>query len=132
MKSDHGDSSKYIHVRLRPPSQFSKMRTADIGNSLKQVYGKVKGKDQWKPQNIMIPKNKVEQKGNKIVSRSKKLVSQLHQQGISISQIIHMKSRGSADYKHPAPPCPGSKIRSGGRGQGLGRGKGKGPIGRMR
>jgi len=26
-------------------------------------------------------------------------------------------------------PCPGSKIRSGGKGRGLGRGKGKGPIG---
>jgi len=29
-------------------------------------------------------------------------------------------------------PCPGSKIRSGGRGRGLGIGKGKGPIGRHR
>lgn len=28
-----------------------------------------------------------------------------------------------------AKPCPGSKIRSGGKGRGLGRGKGKGPIG---
>ena len=27
-------------------------------------------------------------------------------------------------------PCPGSKIKSGGRGKGLGRGQGKGPIGR--
>lgn len=27
-------------------------------------------------------------------------------------------------------PCPGSKIRSGGKGRGLGRGKGKGPIGK--
>ena len=26
-------------------------------------------------------------------------------------------------------PCPGSKIRSGGKGKGLGIGKGKGPIG---
>ena len=26
-------------------------------------------------------------------------------------------------------PCPGSKIRSGGKGKGLGVGKGKGPIG---
>ncbi len=26
-------------------------------------------------------------------------------------------------------PCPGSKIRSGGKGKGLGKGKGKGPIG---
>lgn len=25
--------------------------------------------------------------------------------------------------------CPGSKIRSGGKGRGLGRGRGKGPIG---
>jgi hypothetical protein len=25
-------------------------------------------------------------------------------------------------------PCPGSKIKSGGKGRGLGRGKGKGPI----
>jgi len=31
-----------------------------------------------------------------------------------------------------ARPCPGSKIRSGGRGRGLGIGKGKGPIGRRR
>jgi len=28
-----------------------------------------------------------------------------------------------------AKPCPGSKIRSGGKGRGLGRGKGRGPIG---
>ena len=27
-------------------------------------------------------------------------------------------------------PCPGSKIRSGGKGKGLGRGRGKGPISR--
>ena len=26
--------------------------------------------------------------------------------------------------------CPGSKIRSGGKGRGLGKGKGKGPIGK--
>ena len=26
-------------------------------------------------------------------------------------------------------PCPGSKIKSGGKGRGLGRGKGKGPVG---
>ena len=26
-------------------------------------------------------------------------------------------------------PCPGGKIRSGGKGKGLGRGKGKGPKG---
>ena len=26
-------------------------------------------------------------------------------------------------------PCPGGKIRSGGKGKGLGTGKGKGPIG---
>jgi hypothetical protein len=26
-------------------------------------------------------------------------------------------------------PCPGGKIRSGGKGKGLGRGKEKGPIG---
>ena len=26
-------------------------------------------------------------------------------------------------------PCPGGKIKSGGRGKGLGRGKGKGPRG---
>lgn len=26
-------------------------------------------------------------------------------------------------------PCPGGKIRSGGKGKGLGKGKGKGPIG---
>ena len=31
-----------------------------------------------------------------------------------------------------ARPCPGSKIRSGGRGRGLGIGRGKGPIGRRR
>lgn len=29
-----------------------------------------------------------------------------------------------------AKPCPGSKIRSGGKGRGLGRGKEKGPIGK--
>lgn len=30
----------------------------------------------------------------------------------------------------PSKPCPGSKIRSGGRGRGLGIGGGRGPIGR--
>ena len=29
-------------------------------------------------------------------------------------------------------PCPGSKIRSGGKGRGLGKGKGRGPIGKPR
>ena len=29
-------------------------------------------------------------------------------------------------------PCPGSKIRSGGKGRGLGKGKGKGPVGKPR
>ena len=29
-----------------------------------------------------------------------------------------------------AKPCPGSKIRSGGKGRGLGHGKGRGPIGK--
>jgi len=29
-------------------------------------------------------------------------------------------------------PCPGSKIRSGGKGRGLGKGKGRGPVGRPR
>ena len=32
--------------------------------------------------------------------------------------------------KSKAKPCPGSKIRSGGKGKGLGRGKGKGPVGK--
>ena len=31
-----------------------------------------------------------------------------------------------------ARPCPGSKIRSGGRGRGLGIGRGRGPIGRRK
>ena len=35
--------------------------------------------------------------------------------------------KGKKDEK--APPCPGSKLRSGGMGRGLGRGKGKGPVG---
>lgn len=29
-------------------------------------------------------------------------------------------------------PCPGSKIRSGGKGRGLGIGRGRGPIGRRK
>lgn len=29
-------------------------------------------------------------------------------------------------------PCPGSKIRSGGKGRGLGIGRNKGPIGRRK
>lgn len=39
---------------------------------------------------------------------------------------------GKKKVKHVAKgkPCPGSKIRSGGKGRGLGRGQGKGPIGR--
>ena len=32
--------------------------------------------------------------------------------------------------KRGGKPCPGGKIRSGGRGRGLGVGKGKGPIGK--
>ena len=30
--------------------------------------------------------------------------------------------------KPKAKPCPGSKIRSGGKGKGLGKGRGKGPL----
>lgn len=29
-------------------------------------------------------------------------------------------------------PCPGSRIRSGGRGRGLGTGRGRGPVGNPR
>jgi len=29
-------------------------------------------------------------------------------------------------------PCPGSKIRSGGKGRGLGTGRGKGPLNKRR
>lgn len=32
--------------------------------------------------------------------------------------------------KNKSKPCPGSKIRSGGKGKGLGTGKGKGPVGK--
>ena len=128
----HGDESKYIHIRLRSPSIFSKMRTASVGDGLKQVYGKVKGKDEWRPQNIMIPKNQVVPKGNCLRIKTNKIRRRLEQQGINEKNIIKMNSGGSADYKHPSPPCPGSKVRSRGRGRGLGKGMGKGPVGRYK
>jgi len=99
----HGEKSEYIHVRLRPPSRFSRMRTIKLGADLKQVYGKVKGKNQWLPQNIMIPKSKVEQKGNGIIIKTKKLKTELKSHGITSSNIKRMVSGGSSDYKHPIP-----------------------------
>lgn len=90
---NHGDDSKYMHVRLRPPSMFSKMRTVDLGNGVKQVYGKIKGKDQWKAQNVMIPKK---------TYKTKKMKTHLATLGINVKNIKHMKSGGSSDYKHPA------------------------------
>jgi len=131
-KGDHGPNSKLIHIRLRSPNQFTKMRTVDVGNGVKQVYGKVKGKDEWRPQNIMVPKTQVKKKGSKVSIKSKNLQKHLRSLGISISKVKQMRSRGVNDYKHPAPKCPGAKLRSRGHGRGKGTGKGKGPIGRMK
>jgi len=128
----HGKESKYIHIRLRAPETFSSMRTIDVGNGVKQVTGKVKNKKEWQPQNVMVPVNKVTKTGNGITVKSKKLKDHLKHLGVKTSKITRMKSRGENDYKHPTPPCPGSRIRSKGKGLGKGRGKGKGPIGRMK
>ena len=84
------------------------------------------------PQNVMVPKDKVTKKDGRLSVKSKKLRDHLKSLGISLSKAKHMKTRGENDYKHPALPCPGSRIRSEGRGLGRGYGKGKGPIGRMK
>jgi hypothetical protein len=96
----HGDKSKYIHVRLKPPSMFTKkkFRTIDIGNGLKQVYGNVKDTKKWKAQNIMIPRSKVIQRGERLTSKSVRLKNILKEHGINISKVKHMKTGGSADY----------------------------------
>jgi hypothetical protein len=99
----HGDDSKYVHIRLRSPNQFTKMRTIDIGHGCKQVYGKVKGKDKWVAQNIMIPIKDIRKKGEGISMKNKKITKKLKKMGVTISRIHHMKSGGSADYKHPVP-----------------------------
>jgi len=125
-KGDHGKESKLLHVRLRSPKQFSKMRTVDRGHGVKQVIGKVKGKDEWRAQNIMIPKAKARKHGNNISIKTKKMRQHLKDLGISVSKIKRMKSRGENDYKHPAPK---TKIRSKGKGRGKGYGKGSGPRG---
>ena len=50
----------------------------------------------------------------------------------SKSRLIREMDEITESYlaKSKAKPCPGSKIRSGGKGKGLGRGRGKGPVGR--
>jgi hypothetical protein len=123
----HGDESKYIHVRLRSPSGFDTMRTASIGDGLKQVYGKSKSKNEWRPQNIMIPRDKVSVSEGFLKVKTNKLKKRLEQQGINERSIIKMKSGGSADYRHPSPPCPGSRIRSRGHGRVSGIGRRHGP-----
>lgn len=125
-KGDHGKKSKLLHIRLRSPKQFTKMRTVDRGQGIKQVIGKVKGKDEWRAQNIMIPKAKAKKRGSKISIKTKKLRDHLKDLGLSVSKIKHMKSRGENDYKHPAPP---TKMRSKGKGRGKGYGRGAGPRG---
>jgi hypothetical protein len=99
----HGDDSRYIHVRLRPPSQFTSMKTANIGNGLKQIYGKSKTTKEWRSQNVMIPKSSVVCKGNGLVIKTAKIKNRLIKMGIKPSLIKRMKTGGSADYTHPAP-----------------------------
>ena len=99
----HGKDGKYIHIRLRDPKQFVKMRTIDVGEGVKQVTGKVKKGKQWKPQNVMVPVTKVNNKNGKLIAKSKKLKDHLKSLGISLSKAKRMKSRGANDYKHPAP-----------------------------
>ena len=103
----HGDDSKYIHVRLRSPTTFSKMRTLELDGGLKQVYGKKKGSKDWKPQNIMIPKKAVVIRGNRISITSKKMRERLKKHGIRPTNIRKLKSGGSADYSHPASSSRG-------------------------
>jgi len=101
MRGNHGKDSKFIHIRIRHPGRFTKMRTIDLGNNVKQVLGKVKGKKQWLPQNVMIPKTKVKKHGDKVSIKTKKMRDHLRNLGISVSKIKRMKGRGENDYKHP-------------------------------
>ena len=96
----HGDNSKYIHIRLKSPTLFTKgkFRTIAIGDGLKQVYGSEKGKKKWMAQNMMIPKNKVVQHGDGISIRSAKIKLRLKEHGIMMNRIKQMKTGGSADY----------------------------------
>ena len=100
----HGDKSKYIHIRLIPPTAFAKgtFRTIDLGGGLKQVYGNIKGTNRWKAQNIMIPRSKIEQRGTKLTTTNSKLKQRLKGHGIVLSKVKHLKTGGSADYVHPA------------------------------
>ena len=60
-------------MRLRSPTMFSRMRTIDLGQGVKQVYGKVNNKKEWKPRNIMIPIKSVDRRGNGISIKTKKM-----------------------------------------------------------
>ena len=102
-RGDHGEDSKYIHVRLRSPKIFSRMRTVDVGSGVKQVTGRIKKKKQWTAQNVMIPVDKVKKRGSKITVPSKKLKKHLKGLGINISKVERIKTRGVNDYKHPVP-----------------------------
>ena len=95
----HGKESKYIHIRLKPPSRFDRMRTVSIGDGLKQIRGRIKGTTRWEAQNIMLPRKAVSLTGNRIVVQSKKIKERLKRDGINISKIKHMTSGGSADYR---------------------------------
>jgi len=43
--------------------------------------------------------------------------------------LVHQLILGSRGFIMPAKPCPGSGIRSGGKGRKLGTGGGQGPLG---
>jgi len=101
MKGDHGKDSKYIHVRFRHPDEFSRMRTIDLGNGVKEVFGKTKGGKKWLPQNIMIPTSKISKHGSRIAVKSAKMREHLKKLNIKVSKIKRMKRRGENDYRCP-------------------------------
>lgn len=96
----HGEKSKYVHVRLRAPSRYSKMRTTTVGHGCKQVYGKLKGKQKWEAQNIMIPKSLVSLSKDGVHISSPSVRKKLKDMGLRISRIRKFKSGGSADYRY--------------------------------
>lgn len=97
---NHGDDSKYIHIRIRSPTRFSKMRTVSVGHGCKQVYGKLKGKDKWVPQNMMIPRTEIKKRKTGILISNQKIKDKLKEMHMNIRNVKKFKTGGSADYRY--------------------------------
>jgi len=76
-------TSKYYRIRQRSPHQFTRFRTPAWGSRVassitkgsKLVTGKVRGKDEWRIQTILIPKRgKTASKAVSLASRIRKKV----------------------------------------------------------